>query len=324
MSGKALSIRYNKLMAAYAEPFIKWAGGKRSLLSDITPHIPAKINTFTEGFLGGGAVFWHARKLAAQGDISVKEWVINDYNGELITTYISVRDKLPKLIKRIEEHEKAFVKCHAAATEGDRVDIKVWNNKTRKVKSYPSRDEYFYKVRDSEPTDPVEVAARFIFLNRTCFNGLYRVNPLGRFNVPAGKSANGSAVEILNISRLNLCSAELQGVTIMNGSYALAPVEKNDWIYLDPPYDVWNSNSFTSYTDEDFSWDDQVSLKDWAKAATDAGARVLLSNHSTPRINELYKGKPFAISEIDVRRSINSKGDGRGAVKEVLISGHPV
>ena len=233
---------------APASPFIKWAGGKRSLIPSLAPHIPERIGTYWEPFVGGGAVFF---TMANRMDRAV----LSDTNEELIVTYQTVKNDVDALIEALRAH----------ATRHD-------------------DDGYYLRVRAMEPTAPVEIAARFIYLNKTCYNGLYRVNKAGKFNVPKGRYKNP---KICNEDGLRAASAVLAKATIRIGGFdRVVKPGADDFIYCDPPYD----DCFTEYQAAGFDAADQERLRNAIDGWADAGAQVMLSNSDTPLIRRLYRG----------------------------------
>jgi DNA adenine methylase len=266
-----------------ARPFIKWAGGKSQLLRHLRSHIPKRYGRYWEPFIGGGALFFSVAPQSA---------VICDVNEELISTYEVVRDSVEDLICELQSH------------------------------TYDS--EHFYSVRSWDRDEgfgtlsPVRRAGRFIYLNKTCFNGLYRVNSKGHFNVPCGKYTNPRVVDADN---LRWCSEALQRADIRLASYlSIEPeVQVGDFVYFDPPYmPVSATASFTSYTKEGFNFEDQVALRDLCQRLVDKGAHICVSNSASPFVESLYQG--FRINTVDATRAINSKADKRGTVQELIIT----
>ena len=273
-----------------AEPFIKWAGGKRGLLKQILPLFPKKFKNYHEPFLGGGAVFF---KLYSLGYLKDKEVYLSDINSELINAYKVVRDNPIDLISNLkkykEKHSKDFY-----------YEIRALD-----------REEDFLKLSE------LERATRFIYLNKTCFNGLYRVNKKGHFNTPIGtcKSLNTDDKNII----LNASKA-LQNVTIINQSFekVIPNSNKNDLVYFDPPYYPLNKTSdFTRYDIGCFSGKDHYLLYEVFDMLSIIGIKAVLSNSNTDFIRNLYK--KYDISYVTANRFINSKGSGRGKIKEVII-----
>ena len=270
-----------------ARPFVKWAGGKRSLASEIESRLPDKFNNYLEPFVGGGAVFFH---LKAKGFIKGKA-SISDVNRELILTYEVVRDNDGALISALEEHQENHQESH------------------------------YLKVRDMcindynlSVDDKVVVASRFIYLNKTCFNGLYRVNRRGQFNVPMGSYSDPNICDRENIEA---ASAALKNVEIEHRSFEHAPAKRGDFVYCDPPY----HKTFTGYTDSGFGKKDQKALCRKCTEWRDAGVHVVASNNDCKFIRTLYNKADFKCTKVKVARHINCDGRGRGKVAEVIISG---
>lgn len=269
------------------KPFLKWAGGKGQLLSTIGELIPVGIRTYFEPFLGGGAVFW---MLGMKRDF--EQAVLNDFNQELIDTYTAVRDSPDKLIAALNTHRSM-----------------AWNTK-----------EYFEGIRRQNPKDLalVDRAARMIYLNKTCYNGLYRVNKKGEFNTPFGKYRNPGLFES---GSLRACASVLnRSVQLRQGDFteAVATAGPGDLVYFDPPYvPVSDTANFLSYTSDGFSGADQHRLALTAQHLADRDVSVILSNSDTELVRKLYEG--FEMINIRVKRNINSKASGRGHVGELLI-----
>ena len=275
------SRRTNKLVV----PFVKWVGGKRQILSEIEKYLPSKFATYYEPFIGGGALLFH---------IQPKNAIINDFNAELINLYTVIKENPLELIADLKKHK--------------------------------NEADYFYEIRsldrDREKFSAltnIERASRIIFLNKTCYNGLFRVNSSGEFNTPFGRYKNPNIVNEITIKAVSLY-LNSSNVLIMNGDFeeALHNVSKGDFVYLDPPYDpLSNSSSFTGYTQGGFDRTEQERLRnvcDWLHAKK---AKFLLSNSCTDLILDLYKN--YNITEIKAIRSINSDAEKRGQVSEVLI-----
>lgn len=266
-------------------PILKWVGGKRQLLNSIRPLVPQEYDTYYEPFIGGGAVLF---------DLQPEKAVINDSNTELINVYECIRDHPADVVELLEEH----------ATKNS--------------------SEYFYKIRsqDREPEYAArpapERAARIIYLNKTCYNGLYRVNSAGQFNTPYGRYAHPN---IVNKELIKAMSDYLQGqVTILNGDYqtALATADEHSFVYLDPPYmPISSSASFTGYTEGGFSSKEQERLKETCDDLRKRKVHFLESNSDCDDIRKLYS--EYDIKIVEAKRSVNSKANKRGAIKEVLI-----
>ncbi|WP_437639552.1 DNA adenine methylase [Sorangium sp. So ce854] len=259
-------------------PFLKWAGGKGQLLRQFQPLLPASFRRYFEPFVGGAALFFC---------LQPKRAALTDVNAELIDCYRAVRDRVEEVIAALGSHE--YDEAH------------------------------YYSVRDLDPKalSLPERAARTIFLNRTGFNGLYRVNSAGRFNVPFGRYVNPS---ICNPPQLRACSAALQGVELEVRDFerVLDHAGEGDFVYLDPPYSpVSSTANFTSYSAGGFSFRDQERLAALFAALDERGVKVMLSNSDVPEIPPLYKR--FKIDRVAALRSINAKSDARGRVGEIVI-----
>lgn len=260
-------------------PFLKWAGGKRQLVSKIAEHFPKKFKTYAEPFIGGGAFFFHLRP---------KHAILSDINSELINCYRVVRDTPAELIEALKKH------------------------------IYES--DYYYRVRSEKPEklSAVEQAARTIYLNRVGFNGLYRVNSKGEFNVPFGKYTNP---RIVNEENLYACSTALKGIILENIPFQDFPWEifaAGDFVYFDPPYvPLTKTSNFTDYTKEGFGPVEQEKLAQIYHDLDKRGVQVMLSNSGTELVEKLYKG--FKIVECKIPRFINSKATNRGSVTEYVV-----
>jgi DNA adenine methylase len=279
------------LLLVIPKPFVKWAGGKRQLLSVITSHIPHKFERYFEPFLGGGAVFFSL----VSKDRKAK-WFISDLNSELILSYVTIRDKVKELVSSLEIHAKNYSK---------------------------NQNVYYYKVRESNPKEDVDKVSRLIFLNKTCFNGLYRVNSKGKFNVPVGRYVNPNIISKENLLAVSdvLQSKDIS-IKCQDFEDALK-VGPGDFVYLDPPYQpVSTTASFTSYTDSDFDFSDQERLFVKFKSLDKKGAKVLLSNSTSDKILELFKEFSDGIIKIDANRFINSVSQKRTGHTELLIKNY--
>lgn len=271
-------------------PFLKFAGGKTKLLPEILGRIPSKIDTYYEPFVGGGAVFFALAEGVAAGTRKIKRFVLSDANEELITTYTAVRDDIEEVIQTLG----------AAAC--------MYNE---------DPENYYYKLR-AKPTrgpTPEAVAARMILLNKTGYNGLYRVNRKGGFNVPWGKRDMYEP----DVEGLQAASKALQGVSLEVRGYERSRWGAGSFGFFDPPYIPITATSFTKYTAEGFGPEDQAKLAGICQYIHTAGGRFLLSNADTPFARKLYKG--FRIESVMAARAINSDGNGRGKVGELLVSG---
>ncbi len=283
----------SKIIEDRPKPFVKWVGGKRQLLKQFRkmdlypPHNFDSLNsTYFEPFVGGGAVFF---------DLLPKKAVLSDLNRELVVTYNVIKNNIEKLIVSLKKHK--YDKDHYSKV----------------------RSKNLNKLSD------LEIASRFIFLNRTCFNGMYRVNSKGQFNVPFGRYNNPTICDEENLRKV---SSALQDVEIIVQDYknVLKKAKKGDFIYFDPPYyPVSKTASFTSYTKESFLDTEQIELRDTFLALHKRGCFVMLSNSDTPFINKIYKEikkDGVNINKVKAGRAINSNGAKRGKINEVLITNY--
>lgn len=280
-----------KIVEDKPKPFVKWVGGKRQLLKqfrELNLYPPEcfnpESNTYFEPFVGGGAVFF---------DLLPKHAELSDTNRELVVAYNVIKDNVDGLIKSLKKH--------------------IYNK------------EYYLEVRaqDINELSDIEIASRFIFLNRTGFNGMYRVNKSGQFNVPFGRYKNPLICDENNLRKV---SEALQGITITHQDYkdVLELAKIGDFIYFDPPYYPLNpTSSFTAYTAKGFFEKEQIELRDTFVKLHERGCFVMLSNSDTPFINELYSGlEGVSVNKIIAGRAINSKGSKRGKINEVLITNY--
>jgi len=264
-------------------PFLKWAGGKGRLLAQLLPLLPPGVEArrHAEPFFGGGAMFFARRPGRA---------LLADVNGELIAAYEMVRDRLDEVLRALAPHAEAH------------------------------DPEHYYRVRDrynARLGSPPERAAMFIYLNRTCFNGLHRVNRRGEFNVPAGRYRNP---RILDPEGLRVASAALQGATLRCADFEalLVDARPGDFVYFDPPYHpVSGTARFTDYATGGFRDDDQVRLRDVFRVLDRRGCKLMLSNSDVPFIHDLYRGYPIDL--VAAPRAINSDRTRRGPVTEVVV-----
>lgn len=276
----------NRLVA----PVVKWVGGKRQLLSEITPLIPKRFTSYCEPFLGGGAVLFSVQPSRA---------IVNDLNEDLIAVYEVIRDDVEALVAELKKHENT--------------------------------PEYFYKIRDMDRNKElyqsltkVERASRLIYLNKTCFNGLFRVNSLGEFNSPFGHYKNPNIVNepVLKAVNKYLVSSN---ITFYSEDFAvtLDRIGKGGFVYLDPPYDpVSDTASFTGYNKGGFARTEQIRLKQCCDDLTRRGVKFVLSNSATDFIKDLYKD--YNISVVQAKRAVNSDASKRGLVEEVLIRNYGI
>lgn len=268
------------------KPILKWVGGKRQLLYEIMPMIPKKYDNYVEPFVGGGAVLF---------ELQPKHAIINDSNEELINVYKIIKNFPEELISLLKEH---------------------------KIKN---SEEYYYKIRSLDRElgyisfTELQRAARIIYLNKTCYNGLFRVNSAGEFNSPYGRYKNPNIVDEPTIRAISKYFQN-NDVEIFNKDYSviLANVKKNDFVYLDPPYmPISSSSSFTGYTKGGFSYDQQKELRDLCNVLKDKGVSFIESNSDCPEIRDLYKN--YKIKTVKAKRYINCDSEKRGEISEVLI-----
>ncbi|MBS3873295.1 MAG: DNA adenine methylase [Firmicutes bacterium] len=276
----------NKLVA----PVVKWVGGKRQILGEIEKYVPKKFGTYYEPFIGGGAVLFELQPIRA---------VVSDINAELINLYEVIRDEPDALVEDLKQHKNSA--------------------------------EYFYEVREKDrdkalyaKLTPVQRASRLLFLNKTCFNGLFRVNRAGEFNTPFGNYKNPN---IINEVTLRAVSSYLRSAQVsflcLDFATTLLSASKDDFVYLDPPYDpVSDTSSFTGYDKGGFNQEEQKRLKLLCNDLHARGVKFLLSNSSTSFIRELYA--EFRVEVVQAKRAINSKADRRGEVDEVLVRNYGV
>lgn len=292
---KALNVPMKELLdikeVSILRPFVKWAGGKTQILNKLKEYLPSSFNTYFEPFVGGGALFFA---------LTPKKAIINDNNPELICAYKCLQDDLlyEKLIYELEFYEGKH------------------------------SEEFYYEIRemDRDPNFlslPIYVrAARMIYLNKACFNGLYRVNSKGYFNVPSGRKERVNTFDRDNMSALKQYFKNNE-ITVLNEDFSVAvgKAKEGDFVYFDPPYDTYeDKNSFTSYSKDSFGKKSQKILCDVYKELDKRGVKVMLSNHNTKFINELYSG--YNIHIIEAKRMINSDAKGRGNVEEVIITNY--
>ena len=292
------------------KPFIKWVGGKGQLLSEINKLYPVElgknINKYAEIFIGGGAVLFDILS-----KYKLDEVYISDKNLELINTYKSIRDNVDILIKSLKEMEEQYIPL---------------NNEDRKIYYYEKREEYNSLKINSEMNN-IEKAILFIFLNKTCFNGLYRVNKKGEFNVPMGAYKKPKICDEENLKNVSLT---LRNVKIVYADYRESEkfIDDKTFVYIDPPYRPLNiTSSFTSYTENDFNDKEQIELAEYINVLNKKGAKIVISN-SDPKNNDiddnffdkLYKN--YNINRVKATRMLNSNASLRGAINELLITNY--
>ena len=290
------------------KPFLKWVGGKGQLITQIEAYYPfndKRIKKYCEPFVGGGAILFNILS-----HYKISEAYISDINLELINTYQMIRDNLNGMLTELKEIQEAYLS-----------------------KNHSSRQDFFYEKRSrfnelkslGDEGNGIEKAVLMIFLNKTCFNGLYRVNRRGEFNVSMGAYANPI---IFDKENLRAVSYLLQPVQIVHGDYHLSEqfVDDTTFVYFDPPYrPISSTSNFTAYTEECFTDNEQIELAQYVNTLTEKGAKILISNSDPSNVNpwdtffqDLYKGYHFYA--VEATRMINSKGSGRGKIYELLIS----
>ena len=282
---------YSQIVLSEPKPFVKWAGGKRQLMSELEKNFPTKFGTYLEPLLGGGAVMFDL--LTKEHNLKCN---VSDLNSDLVLSYVTIRDRLEKLIESLENHSKNY---HKDSTG------------------------YYYEVRNQEPKNQIEKVSRLLFLNKTCFNGLYRVNSKGKFNVPLGRYTNPN---IVNKENLQAVSKTLQSgkikISCRDFSSIIKDAKKGDFVYFDPPYQpVSDTANFTSYTHRDFTEDDLERLADLANQLNSKGCSVMLSNSNSKTVKKLFSSG-WKIKEIKANRAINSNSQKRTGHKEIIIKNY--
>lgn len=284
--------QYKQITSLVPKPFVKWAGGKRQLLPILSQYVPQNFDTYFEPFLGGGAVLFHL--------ISQKphlECFVSDLNSTLILSYVTIRDNVDELIITLEKHSENYFK---------------------------NPEEYYYRIRECNPKNQIDKVSRLIFLNKTCFNGLYRVNSKGKFNVPIGKYVNPNIVNKENLLAVNhvLQSKEIS-IKCEDFTTSLKRAQKDDFVYLDPPYQpVSSTANFTSYTNDSFSLKDQERLFAEFQKLDSKGCKVMLSNSKSEEVIDLFSEYSDNVIEINTNRFINSNSKKRTGHTEILVKNY--
>jgi len=284
-------LKQRQVLTGEPRPFVKWAGGKRQLVPIIEKHIPQEFGTYYEPFLGGGAVLFHL--LCKNPDIKCH---VSDLNSDLVLAYVTIRDRVEELISSLQAHAKNYHK---------------------------NPDSYYYSVREGQPKSQIEKVSRLLFLNRTCFNGLYRVNSKGKFNVPLGRYSNPNIVNEENLVSVShiLQSKKIQ-ISCRDFSSIVSDSKKNDFVYFDPPYQpVSRTANFTSYTNRDFTYEDLQRLVEVSERLADKGCKVLHSNSNSREVRDLFS-RDWKIVEISANRAINSDSTKRTGHTELLIKSY--
>ena len=283
--------QYSQILVT-PKPFVKWAGGKRQLIPILNENLPKTFGTYFEPFLGGGALLFHMLNERNRQKCS-----ISDLNSDLVLSYTTIRDRVNDLISSLKNHERNYQK-----------DSKF----------------YYYSIRDSNPRSQIEKTSRLLFLNRTCFNGLYRVNSKGKFNVPLGKYTNPNIVNENNLHSVsNILQSSKVSIQCRDFEAVLRDAKKGDFVYFDPPYQpVSDTANFTSYTNKNFTYDDLSRLANLCMKLDEKGCNVLLSNSNSKEVADMFSKKPWKISKIHANRSINSNSKKRTGHFELLIKNY--
>ncbi|MEK6980226.1 MAG: DNA adenine methylase [Thermoproteota archaeon] len=283
--------QYDQILVT-PKPFVKWAGGKRQLIPILNQNLPESFGTYYEPFLGGGALLFHILT-----DKNGQKCSISDLNSDLVLAYTTIRDRIDALITSLKNHEKNYQK---------------------------DSESYYYSIRESNPRSEIEKTSRLIFLNRTCFNGLYRVNSKGKFNVPLGKYSNPNIVNEENIRAVShILQSSRTAIKCRDFEAVLRDAKKGDLIYFDPPYQpVSATSNFTSYTTKDFTYDDLTRLAELCLKLDSRGCNVLLSNSDSQEVADIFAKNPWKITRIAANRSINSNSKKRTGHFELLIKNY--
>ncbi len=261
-------------------PFLKWPGGKRWFVQNYSHLLPTTFNRYIEPFLGGGAVFFH---------LQPKKAILADINPEVIAAYEGIKTNWKSLKKSLQHHQRNH------------------------------SNEHYYNTRDKDPDQLLQKASRMIYLNRTCFNGIYRVNLDGKFNVPMGTKTK----VILDSDDFEKASQLLQKAALIVGDFAqtINRARRNDFVFADPPYTVrHNLNGFVKYNENLFSWEDQVRLAEVLFNAKERGVKVLLTNANHASIRELYRNRGFKLETVSRYSSIAADSENRKQFDELVIS----
>ena len=300
------TVRYEKSKSITLKPFVKWVGGKSQLVEQIEKLLPTggenRLTKYVEPMVGGGALFF-----SVLSKYNFEELYISDINDELINAYQTVKNDVDNLIAKLNEMQMLFLPM---------------DENGRKYFYYTVRERFNATALNEETA--TEKAAQFIFLNKTCFNGLYRVNRKGQFNVPMGAYKNPTICDDENLRNIH---EALQNVTIVCGDYSLSKsfIDKDTFVYIDPPYrPISETSGFTSYNSDVFDDNEQIRLSEFIDEINLSGAKIVLSNSDPKNVNEednffddLYKN--YKINRVEASRAINSKGDKRGKINELLI-----
>ncbi len=260
--------------------FLKWAGGKNWFVKHQSYRVPDYYERYIDPFVGGGALYFYLEPERA---------IINDVNSELITTYRAIQNQWQRVERKLREHARRH------------------------------DEDYYYRIREMRPRQEYSIAARMIYLNRTCFNGIYRVNREGRFNVPIGSPHP----VITNSDRFEERSRILQGTIISEGDFEpiINQAMEGDFVFCDPPYAVLEENRFVSYTRNEFNWNDQIRLRDALVRALERNVQIILTNVNHPEVRALYEGiDGFTLDEVTRYSSISGTNEGRQQYSELIVS----
>lgn len=275
--------------SAVPRPFLKWAGGKTQLADALMERMPFSFHTYHEPFVGSGALFFRLYR-----EQKIRHAILSDLNAELIDAYLAVRDRVAEVIKILSE--------------------------------FPYNETFYYEIREKDPwrLSLPERAARMIYLNKTGYNGLYRVNRQGKFNVPFGRYKSPKYKDTENLLAV---SQALQNIELLCAPFhtVLERAKGGDWIYFDPPYvPISQTANFTAYHADGFDLKDQELLRDICVQLSKRNVYVMLSNSDTPAIRSLYAAPAFWIDEVLANRAINCNGAKRGKITELIITNYPV
>ncbi len=260
--------------------FLKWAGGKNWLIKDYSYLIPKKFERYIDPFLGGGSVYFYLEPQKA---------ILSDVNSELITTYLAIQKDWRKTYRKLQEHQRRH------------------------------NDKYFYEIRSKHPREMTSIAARMIYLNRTCFNGIYRVNRNGEFNVPRGSKNN----VLTGNEKFDQRSLLLKNALIKCSDFeqTIDEAKEGDLLFCDPPYAILDEQSFVGYTKDIFDWNDQIRLANALKSAKNRGVKILMTNVSHSSVQELYNQMDgFSLIELTRFSGVSGKSSGKKQYPELIIS----
>lgn len=283
---------YSQISTVTPKPFVKWAGGKRQLIPILNENLPKTFGTYYEPFLGGGALLFHILT-----ERNAQKCNISDLNSDLVLTYTTIRNRVDELISSLKNHERNYQK----------------DSKT-----------YYYSIRETNPKSEIEKTSRLLFLNRTCFNGLYRVNSKGKFNVPLGRYANPNIVNEENLRSVSeILQSSKIAIKCRDFKSVLQDVKKDDLVYFDPPYQpVSETANFTSYTNKNFTYEDLNKLAELCMKLDSKGCKVLLSNSDSKEVAKIFSKESWKINRIKANRSINSNSKKRTGHFELLIKNY--